>query len=285
VITTTGNAPPFAYAVAWTKFGTDWSPHRIPTNAREPNAGIGALAGDDHGYVTVGSFATASDSGAAIWWSPDGKVWKHVLTARGPVDPHGSWAVFTGVAHTEAGWIAVGARGKGDATKTLSNAMVWTSPDGVNWTQNTRDGRDFEQFARANAVGATVDGFAILGFPNMTADKPGDSSYADEALWLGSNSSTPNGIVEGSMQEIGGMVRGGRPIPGTLVATGADGELHTTAVDKYGRFSIELPSGEYRVTGHSPLYGNGRYTCGAKPTPTVVHANRVSHVKVDCLIR
>jgi hypothetical protein len=61
--------------------------------------------------------------------------------------------------------------------------------------------------------------------------------------------------------------------------------LHITPVDKYGRFSIELPLGEYRVTGHSPEYGNGTYICRANPTPTVARANPVSRIEVDCLIR
>ena len=287
------------HATAWTRSGVDWKPHAIsPDTTTVSNAHVFAVAGSDDGYVAVGSIGVPQgfppdDLRGAIWWSADGVTWTRVGT--NVPDPRYRQAQFHDVAHSASGWIAVGWQQHPGPDLALSDAVVWTSPDGRHWTPVNRDGNTFEQYADTRIAGTTAGGFAISGTANISTpgtDAAGspirDNRYhEDEVLWMGSDPPpTTDGIAQGSMHEIGGPAPGlPKPIAGTLVATGTDGRQHTTTVDVNGRFSITLAPGEYTVEGHSPTYGNGAYTCGANTAPVVVRANAVTDVELYCQIR
>ena len=265
--------------------------------AISPDGGVqvNAIAGDDHGYVAVGEDpATTTRATGAIWWSRDSKNWTREVTAADP-DPKG-FELFSDVAHSPSGWIAVGYRGHPNANVDALDAVVWTSTDGEHWTEFSRDSGVFEQFAGANGVGVTNDGVAIWGTANITGSyttaDPGGSDYV---LWLGSSvaPNPPLGIVEGRMAEVGGPAPGlARGIAGTLVATSADGHQITAATAAGGRFSTELPPGSYTIVGRSPQYQNNQFTCpgryeggDAVGDTIVIRANHVAHVELVCNVR
>jgi hypothetical protein len=258
-----------------------------------PENSVNAIASDDHGYVAVGAVDTRGDtaSPAAIWWSATGKTWTRVVTVSTP-EPKG-FARFTGVAHTQAGWVAVGYRTHPGADQKVDDAILWTSRDGEHWSGDTRDAGTFEQFAEPIGVGVSNDGFAIFGYGNVTggrvAAKPlsQDPIGVDEVLWLGVNapSNAPVGIIEGTMREVGGPPPGiNKRLPGSLAASRADGRSATTAVDGAGRFSLSIAPGKYRVVGHSPQYGDGSYSCESGG-PVTVTAHTVTHIELLCPIR
>lgn len=254
---------------------------------------VNAIGSDDHGYVAVGAIDTRGNTASpgAIWWSATGKTWTRVVTASTP-EPKG-FARFTGVAHTQAGWIAVGYRTHPGADEKVNDAILWTSRDGEHWSSDTRDAGTFEQFAEPIGVGVSNDGFAIFGYGNVTggrvAAKPlsQDPLGQDTVLWLGSNtpSNAPVGIIEGTMREVGGPPPGiDKRLPGSLTASRTDGKPVTAAVDGAGRFSLSLAPGKYHVVGHSPQYGDGTYDCEAGG-PVTVTAHTVTHIELVCSIR
>jgi hypothetical protein len=89
--------------------------------------------------------------------------------------------------------------------------------------------------------------------------------------------------VRGQLRTTGGPA--GAPSdrwPGTITV---DGPVHTSVpTDAQGRFRLLLPPGRYRLTGHSPRYGDGRYQCRAAD-PLVVRAQTPTHVDVLCQLK
>jgi len=173
-------------ATAWTDDGGTWAPHLIST---ETAARVSAIDADADGYVAVGTTGDPADSGTgAIWWSPDAKTWTRVATDSPPANPKYQQASFTGVAHTAAGWIAVGWQLHPGGNPAVRDATLWTSPDGRHWTADTHDAGTFEQHAIANRIGVTANGFAITGSANITGTGvPGDPIRQDNVLWTGSS--------------------------------------------------------------------------------------------------
>ena len=170
---------------------------------------------------------------------------------------------------------------------------MWTSPDGRHWTADTRDGATFEQDAWISGVGATADGAAIFGQSNINGtETQNDPTRQDLVLWMGSGTpaSSPVGIVEGSLREVGG-IKQVPAVAGTIRFTSADGHEVDTATDPSGRYAISLPPGSYTAVGTSPSYQNGAYDCiatiadsGAPSGPVDVRAGTVSHIDLDCEI-
>jgi hypothetical protein len=279
-------------ATAWHRRGNEWSPRSMSNEQGAPVA----IAGGEDGYVAVGSTASGNDITGAIWWSPDGRTWERVATAASPADPGYRQAQFSAVAHSAAGWIAVGVRVHAGHELRATDAIVWTSPDGRRWSPVTRDGGAFEQFARADGVGATTDGFAIFGKANMTAS---DVATADEpirsdaVMWFGAGTPpTPTGILEGSLLEVGGPPPGlPRGLPGTINLTGPDGRTSAIDTGADGRYSMTIDPGTYHAFAHSPGYAL-RYDCppftsGADTSadPIVIEPDRVVHIDFICSIR
>ena len=70
--------------------------------------------------------------------------------------------------------------------------------------------------------------------------------------------------------------------PGSVTAGGT--VRRTVRTDARGRFRLWLPAGRYRLTGHSPRYGAGRYLCRAAGT-LVVDGRTPGPVQVVCQLR
>jgi hypothetical protein len=60
------------------------------------------------------------------------------------------------------------------------------------------------------------------------------------------------GTVTGALVRVGGPAPGAAvPLPGEIVAVGPDGARFAVTAGKTGRYSLSLPPGVYRLTGHS----------------------------------
>src|SRR5438045_3268781 len=82
----------------------------------------------------------------------------------------------------------------------------------------------------------------------------------------GCSSSAPNGTINGKLHFEGGIAEpaNGGVIKGNVTAVRkSDGKTFTVVVRDSGAFSLSVPSGEYTVTGTSPLYQDGQLPCPA----------------------
>jgi len=265
----------------------------IVDRTRYPIAGtngyVAAIASDDHGYVVVGN----SGAAASIWWSADGRSWIRVVTASSP-DAR-ALGRFMGVVHTRARWIAVGYRTHlPGAADSLNDMILWTSVDGQHWTQDKRDFGSFEQFASADGIGVTDDGVAVFGTNVRAEDTRGNPSATDTVLWLGSSTpaASPAGIIEGTLEEVGGPKPLLRPVAGTVTITAPNGHTMEVPVGPDGWYSVPAVPGTYHPVGHSPAYGSGKYACDSQIVgsdeegePVIVRASVVSHVDLLCQVR
>jgi hypothetical protein len=74
--------------------------------------------------------------------------------------------------------------------------------------------------------------------------------------------SVDTGTISGGLSISGGLPPGQqRPTNGSVEATGKGGVAYSTALSKNGQFVFHLPPGTYSLTGTSPKYGGGKYTC------------------------
>jgi hypothetical protein len=99
-------------------------------------------------------------------------------------------------------------------------------------------------------------------------------AFALTACGEHSKGSLANGTVAGTLGAVGGIASGFHPFSkGTMTISGGH-VPHSMRVTTNGTFRFSLSPGDYRVTGASPLYGNGSATCGGvavrvKPNLTV----------------
>lgn len=94
----------------------------------------------------------------------------------------------------------------------------------------------------------------------------------------------PTGHVTGALSLDGGPVNGPTPsLDGTVTATrdGTHGEEATYAMTSDGRFSFNLPSGRYLLTGTSPQFDSQRSRCHGGQT-LVVRAGHTARAQVWC---
>jgi hypothetical protein len=102
----------------------------------------------------------------------------------------------------------------------------------------------------------------------------------------GSSPAAPTGglpakyVVTGHLEGVGGPSgRGATPWTGTVTWTGSrHGSAHT---DSHGLFTLELPRGTYRLTGHSPSFGDGAYLCSAVHPVTL--SGTTTRLRLDVL--
>jgi hypothetical protein len=91
--------------------------------------------------------------------------------------------------------------------------------------------------------------------------------------------------VPGKFVRVGGPAPGSPfPLPGTITARAATGEMFTAAVGRDGRFKLSLPPGTYRVTGRSPLMQSGQMICAATHGLHVSRGQPARAVTVVCSI-
>jgi hypothetical protein len=68
--------------------------------------------------------------------------------------------------------------------------------------------------------------------------------------------------IHGTLRMVGGPPPGlNRAVAGTVTITSSTGSHCNLPVVAGGSFEATLPVGSYRVTGHSPLFGGGKYEC------------------------
>jgi hypothetical protein len=91
--------------------------------------------------------------------------------------------------------------------------------------------------------------------------------------------------VPGKFVRVGGPAPGSPfPLPGTITARAATGQMFTAKVARDGRFKLSLPPGTYRVTGRSPLMQSGHMTCAAAHGLHVSRGQPAGRVTVACSI-
>lgn len=90
----------------------------------------------------------------------------------------------------------------------------------------------------------------------------------------------PVGTVQGRFLLEGG-ISDDRAVAGELTITGPDGAIVRADIPDDGRFGIQLPPGEYRITASTPQYLDGR-PCGTSPEVTVIAADETVETDVIC---
>jgi hypothetical protein len=96
------------------------------------------------------------------------------------------------------------------------------------------------------------------------------------------------GTVTGALVRVGGPAPGAAvPLPGEIVAVGPDGARFAVTAGKTGRYSLSLPPGVYRLTGHSPLVhaGSAEMQCAAQEPVRVIAGKSAPSVNVVCSVR
>ena len=253
------------------------------------NGYVAAIASDDRGYVVVGNAGAV----ASIWWSPDGRSWTRVVKASSPTTS--VLGRFTGVVHTRAGWFAVGYRTHvPGAADSLDDMILWTSTDGEHWTEDKRDDGSFEQFAQPAGIGATDDGVVAFGSNVKGEDIRGFPAATEDVLWRGTSTppAHPVGIIEGTLEEIGGPRPLLQPVAGTATITSAGGHSIDVAAGSDGWYSTLAQPGTYSMAGHSPQYQDGKDACGSRLAgsdmdgdPVIVRVGVVTHVDLLCTVK
>jgi hypothetical protein len=134
-----------------------------------------------------------------------------------------------------------------------------------------------EHLRRAWLVGL-VTALAVSGC-SSPAGRPGATGSLSEQQHGGAGVALRVDVT-GRLEGVGGPAPGApRRWPGTVSWSGP---THgTVRVGTDGRFVLSLPAGRYRLTGHSPRYGDGDYLCVA-PHPLVVRTGAPAHLDVLC---
>jgi hypothetical protein len=89
--------------------------------------------------------------------------------------------------------------------------------------------------------------------------------------------------VRGELLISGGVPPGTRrPTEGQVTAVSASGRSFDVSVTANGKFTLRLPPGQYKLSGHSPQFGGGKYECLA-PRAVTVALNRPVRTDVVCI--
>ncbi len=139
---------------------------------------ISSVTAGGPGLVAVGSdrheYEQHCGAVAAVWTSVDGITWSRVPHDERVFGSIGPYAI-NDVTATDSGLVAVGSR-DGD---THGSALVWTSPDGITWSQLPHDetalGGEGDQMMKS--VTANGSGLVAVG-----SDRRG-SLAGDAAVW------------------------------------------------------------------------------------------------------
>ncbi|MGI9646955.1 MAG: hypothetical protein ACR2OI_00385 [Acidimicrobiia bacterium] len=178
-------------AAVWTSVdGITWS--RVPHDEamfgyvgvyaydddRTQTRAMSSVTGGGPGLVAVGSVGGDDWLGGlmAVWTSVDGITWSRV-----PHDERvfGSLASYeiNDVTATDSGLVAVGSR-NGD---THGSAVVWTSPDGITWSQHPHAETAFGGPGDQTIMSVTSTGSGLVAVGSDT----GGSVGTDAAVWAG----------------------------------------------------------------------------------------------------
>lgn len=132
--------------------GLTWS-RVLPKDPETPGRQrMYAVTAGGPGLVAVGE----AEGNAAVWTSSDGTDWSPVPGHEDVFDTAVIWAVTAG----GPGLVAVGEDHGPDGAD--SDAAIWTSPDGFNWTRATGGGGDLGGHNRQSAFGVTAGGPGLI---------------------------------------------------------------------------------------------------------------------------
>ncbi len=161
---------------AWTSIdGLAWSRSRDDAGvfSGESRHELNSIAAGGPGLVAVG----IDGIGGAVWTSPDGETWSR---ASDPGLVLGGSQEIHGIVAADPGLVAVGSA----FDIAGSNATIWTSPDGTNWTRQLIPKTDpAEVHATMNAVIVGGPGLIAVGFISTGGDE-------DAAVWT-----SPDGVT------------------------------------------------------------------------------------------
>jgi hypothetical protein len=198
--------------------------------------GIDAVAGWDQGYVAAGGvcsdYATCTPQ---VWLSPDGKTWRtavkaafpgvsnglgHLAAGNGsvvaigfvgaagsvfaskdgeiwnaaPQQPALAGASLTGIAFGEGTFIATGETASADGSRAPG---IWSSPNGLAWTQVFHGSTGLE----IREIAASGSGFVAIGddLPSNPAYDPSQGSALDYTMqvWTSTDGSSWHGPIVG----------------------------------------------------------------------------------------
>ena len=208
--------------------GFDWSrvPHNDAVFGGTGNQWAADVIAGGPGVIAVGNDSQGYGD-AAVWTSPDGSAWTRVSDEGQVLGGFGDqtmWSVTLGGPGVVAvGWAWYGIE--------QYRAAVWTSPDGVTWTQvpdgpNLRGGVGWATFMYA--VASSDAGFVAVGNESSLGleTDPAVWTSADGLIW--SRVTDP----EGKLARPGAQVMAAVAIgPDGLVAVGWEGAAGYTDAD------------------------------------------------------
>jgi hypothetical protein len=207
-----------AQAAVWTSVdGITWL--RVPGHeAIFRGAAMSGVTAGGRGLVAVGG----ADDGAAVWTSVDGLTWSRV--------PHDE-AVFgeahiTSVTAGRLGLVAVGWDGHPHGEE--SNAVVWTSVDGLTWSRVAHDESIFGE-----VTGAWMWSVAIGGPGLVAVGEAGRAENSGAAVWTSVDGLTWSRVPHDKAVFGGAMMRSVTAGGPGLVAVGQadDDAVVWTSVD------------------------------------------------------
>ncbi len=170
--------------------GETWINARVETTGVQQPASLGPVAAAKGRLVSLGSVANSpigpdADVRGAIWISPDGgATWQ--------VGPKNAPAITGAIASGGPGFVAVGQRFGATA------AEVWTSPDGLGWTQAPAD-PTFEHAVfsaiASSAQGLTAVGYRLTDPADPSSQQPAAWFSTDGLHWTAASLGTETGVV------------------------------------------------------------------------------------------
>jgi hypothetical protein len=117
------------------------------------------------------------------------------------------------------------------------------------------------------------------------------AAVASVLILAGCGQSEPHQTVTGLLIRVGGPLGPSRqqnrlPLPGTVVAQNVTGGQFTATTGNNGRFQLSLPTGSYRLTGHSSqvMVDGQQELCSAGDTVHVTRRRPVHDIWVVCSI-
>ena len=157
-------------AAVWTSSdGITWSrvPHDEAIFGGQRNQSMDGVATGGPGVVAVGTDGSGDDGDAVVWTSSDGITWSRVSDGAGVLGGDGR-QLMLGVTAGGPGLVAVGSEGN----FSLSDAAVWASSDGINWSRAPHDDAVFGGRLSQAMVSVTAGGpgLVAVGWDGVLAE-------------------------------------------------------------------------------------------------------------------
>ncbi len=254
---------PTGAAAVWTSVdGISWS--RVTHDGEVFNGGV------MHSVTTAGPglVAVGTSDQAAVWASPDGYTWSRIPHDSAVFGSESSYTAMNSVAAFGSGVVAVGI--SSDFQVEDVKAVVWISPDGINWSRIPHDPAVF-QSESMNSVVAGGPGLVAVGTSVWTS--------VDGITW--SRVRDSEALRDGPMNSVAaggpGLVAVGSDDRGAAVWTSPDGVNWSRIPDDQGVFGNGEMSSVTAIG--SDLVAVGRKDRGAAvwTSPDGINWSRVPH--------